>query len=222
MLSYLITNNKGSYIRYDEGTKKYVTIKNKNFATSWESRAKAKNILNNSIPKSIRREYRVVEDGSIIDNPTHEPVAAPVDPVDVQETYKLHIDDVKRIANSEIIEHKFDDWVNGMEQIEEFFVSASDRKEELLFEMSAIDREISDIEHYIELKGLNAYQGWMACKMLQNRLRQRRKIKDELTIISQIAGCSISKAEIREVQDIAAHITEGRKYEPRVLTELFS
>ena len=58
--------------------------------------------------------------------------------------------------------------------------------------------------------------------MLQNRLRQRRKIKDELTVISQIAGCSISKDEIREVLDVAAHITEERKYEPRVLAELFA
>lgn len=45
--------------------------------------------------------------------------------------------------------------------------------------LSKVDKEISDIYHYIEVSNLDAYRGWKAYKLLKDKLIERRKIKDE-------------------------------------------
>ena len=54
--------------------------------------------------------------------------------------------------------------------------NSNERKEMLTLKLSDIDKEIVDIQHYIEFGKFNCYQGWMCFKMLQNALQQRRKI----------------------------------------------
>ena len=76
------------------------------------------------------------------------------------------------------------------------------RKQELLDLQSEVDKEISDIYHYIELNNLNAYQGWLMYKMLQYRLKRRRVIKDELSIIKHLVKCNINTQSLSEIQDM--------------------
>ena len=56
---YVITNGDGSYIHRDETTGKYVPIRSFKKATQWDSVMKANSILNNSVPKTIRKDYAV-------------------------------------------------------------------------------------------------------------------------------------------------------------------
>ena len=96
------------------------------------------------------------------------------------------------------------------------------RHQELVEKQSKFDRQITDIEHYIEFNmgKLNACDGYKAYKLLQDVLVQRREVKDELQII-QVVRDKIGFPE--EVAGIEAKVQEleSRRYEPRELTYLF-
>lgn len=93
---------------------------------------------------------------------------------------------------------------------------------ELSEELSKIDRQKSDIEHYIEFNAgkLNACGGYKAYKMLQDILLQRRKIKDELEIV-QVARDRIASPDELARIDTKVKELENRKYTPRELKHLF-
>ena len=95
-----------------------------------------------------------------------------------------------------------------------------ERKNKLSGDLSNIDKEITDIQHYIEFGNFNAYQGWLAFSMLRHRLKKRRKIKNEFQILSQIGECKINSAMVNDIQ-AAIHKINNKSYTPRVLPELF-
>ena len=87
-------------------------------------------------------------------------------------------------------------------------------------QLSVADQEVADVYHYIEFNNLNACEGYKVYKLLQNKLRQRRIIKDkklklelfsELTIEDVLDGTFETK-----MNNLAS-----KTYKPRVLTELF-
>ena len=87
-------------------------------------------------------------------------------------------------------------------------------------ELSNVDKEISDIRHYIEFYPLNACQGYKAAKMMKDRLIRRRAIKNEMEVIDRIAVMNVSfigsgRGRIKLTQERDKH------YRPRVLKELF-
>lgn len=96
------------------------------------------------------------------------------------------------------------------------------RHVELTEELSKYDRQITDIEHYIEFNTgkLNACSGYKAYKMLQDVLVLRRKVKDELSIIQAVNSKMVAPEEIANI-DKEIHKLESRHYEPRELTYLF-
>lgn len=83
-----------------------------------------------------------------------------------------------------------------------------------------IDKEICDILHYIEFCNLNAAQGYKAYKMLKERRIKRRSIKNELQVVDIILGKKISETATDEIEKAISGM-DKRKYEPRVMTELF-
>lgn len=89
-------------------------------------------------------------------------------------------------------------------------------------ELSKYDRQVTDIEHYIEFNigKLNARDGWKAYKLLQDALVRRRKVKDELQILQVVKD---KMAIPEDIENIDARIAEleSRKYEPRELKYLF-
>lgn len=212
MIFYVITDGHGSYIRKDEFSGKYVPVRNASFAERFEQRCKAANVLKNAIGKNIRSKYKVVD----IEEET-----VPISPT-VREVNSSNNKDqvVKTIASEEPAESQTEKWVSGAETLTEFVMDAEKRKEELVGLLSEVDKEISDINHYIEFGKFNAYQGWLAFTMLQNRLRKRRKIKDELSVINQLGECKITSDMMIDIKNAIAELG-NRKYAPRVLTQLF-
>lgn len=55
-----------------------------------------------------------------------------------------------------------------------------------------IDREVSDITHFIEFNNLNAKNGYKIYKLLQTKLQERRKIKDDMSYMQIICSNKIS------------------------------
>lgn len=92
---------------------------------------------------------------------------------------------------------------------------------ELNNELSIVDKEIVDLEHYIEFYNFSASQGYNAYKMLQERFIKRREIKNKLD------KCSIIwNGNIKEFADNRSVINKinglkNKKYNPRILKELF-
>ena len=89
------------------------------------------------------------------------------------------------------------------------------RKLELNSALSKIDKEISDIRHYIEFYPLNACQGYKMAKMLKDCLVERRAVKDEAETLDRISRMNVGyigngkgKAALAKVKD--------KRYRPRV------
>lgn len=98
--------------------------------------------------------------------------------------------------------------------------SLSQTQQKLFSDLSQVDQEICDIQHYIEFFTLDAAKGYKAYRMLKERLIRRREIKDEMTRISFFLSSSASDfASGRIAQQIKA--MDRRIYTPRVLEELF-
>lgn len=216
MVRYVLTDGHGSFIRHDTYSGKYVPVRNETLAEKWEQRNKAQNILKNGLTKQLKKKFHIdsIDDGIGISG-TEKDVTAEKDAIQ-----NLHIDEVKKIIDDDYRDTQLDKWESGIESMTEFVQDAETRKEYLSKEMSDIDKEIIDIQHYIEFNDMNAYQGWMAYKMLQNRLKKRRKIKNELQVLIQLGNCKIDSSMIGDIKN-AINEMNNRIYTPRVLKQLF-
>ena len=216
-VKFLLGDGNGSFIRQDKFSGKYVPVRNVSLADTWDARYKAQNILKNGLNKKDRKRFRVIEINDGVSEKNKEPTVAEIN----TEKKNLHIETVKEISEQENTDSQISKWQDGLEKFTDFIIESETRKSELLESMSNIDKEVVDIEHYIELNNLNACQGFLAYKMLRNRLRKRRKIKNELQVLSQLGNCKIDSAMMKDVQD-AIKLLEHKKYTPRVLVDLFN
>lgn len=139
-----------------------------------------------------------------------------------------HSDNVKQITQSEVenntekvmVAENIQKWINKITDLNGLATDALHRKEELCEELSFIDRELSDINHYIEFCNLNAAQGWKAYKMIKERRIKRRSIKNEIQILNIILDKKISDTVTNEILESMSKM-DKRTYEPRVMNELF-
>ena len=218
MIRYAFSDGHGSYIRFDKFSGKYVPVRNESLAEQWDLRSKAQNILKNAISKQNRKKYHIVEIDDGLSLITEEPIKK--NEPDKNEQVDLHIDKVKELSEDSLEENQITKWSGAIESLTGLVLDAETRRDELTVSMSDIDKEITDIQHYIELNNLNAYQGFLAYKMLQVRLRKRRKIKDELQVLTQLGNCKIESSTLIDVQNAIKEM-DNRVYTPRILTQLF-
>lgn len=106
------------------------------------------------------------------------------------------------------------------EDLEKLTQEVKLRKLELNSALSRIDKEISDIRHYIEFYPLNACQGYKMAKMLKDCLVERRKIKNEAEALDRISWMNVGYIGSGKGR-IALSKVKDKQYRPRVLTELF-
>ena len=236
---YLITDGKGSYIRYDIGSRKYVVIKNKFLADKWEDRGKAQNILNSSLPKNFKKKYRVREtkdDRTPTERQKASTGARESPPPAVLEKPSENVEksepatkkEPENIAASITVSVSYPDVAGGnIEKIKgnikvmtELAHDNDQRISVLIEQLTQVDRELSDIAHYMEFKKLDGFRGYQAYKMFHDRRIRRRVIKDELSVLQGLSQCKIDSAMLAEVR-VAAENLEERKYRPRALPELF-
>ena len=199
---YVITNGEGSYIHRDEASGKYVPIRSFSKATQWDSIVKANGILNNSIAKNIRSGYAVQL-------------------VDTEKTVVKENTDVQNdICFRNILDDSIEEWLSKINTIIDVMSGSDARQQELNGKLSEIDKEIVDVEHYIEFGKFNAYQGWMCFKMLQNLLKQRRKYKNEIQVLNLIRQCRFDRNSLTVLVQTISDI-QNKCYTPRAFPELF-
>ena len=199
---YVLTDGKGSYIRKDNSTGRYVPIRSFKQAQRWSNQIKACSVLKNSLTKSIRDNYAVqfIDTKNIIE--------------------KNDMSKPKELCSRAIDDDNIDSWLNKVNTIINVLNSSDIRKDELTAKLSEIDKEIVDIHHYIEFGKFNCYQGWMCFKMLQNTLQQRRKYKNEITVLNLIKQCKFDKSSLETLPTTIADI-QNKCYRPRAFPELF-
>lgn len=216
MSRFMISDGRGSYLRRD-ASGNYVPVKNKDFGDIWEQRGKASNVLINCINKNLRNRYRIIEieDAAIAIPKAEELTSNRIDMV-----IKSKDDVAKRIGSEPVEENRLFGLSVDIDNFAGFVQNAEQRKEALIVSLSDVDKEISDINHYIEFGKFNAYQGYLAFNMLKSRLKKRRKIKDELHILTQLGECKLNSAMLKEIK-LSISKLSTREYQPRKLKELF-
>lgn len=196
MPKYIIRSSD-SFIRHDKQTNKYVEVKNGKYAAYWNEKIKAERVRNN-LKASLRTKYWVEEIEMIESKP------APSNITDsVNKTKLVSDEDISR-------------WYECISTFIDFSDCAADKRELFKSRLSDAEKEICDIYHYIELSdNLNAYQGWLAYKKLQQSLRFRRKVKRELEVLNKICELNGSPmiAKLKEGENLS--------YRPRILHTLF-
>lgn len=192
---FILENRLGGYITNIDN--RYTVTGNIKKATVFKTKIKANNVKN-SLPKFIRRDPYYIKELSSEDE----------DALISDEDYVVtgHTD-------------RNDESVNRIKEMLQEITSREydvlSNEEKYRARLSEIDKELVDIDHWIELYPVSAYDGYRMTKMRKDRLLERREIKDSLAEISIIK--SIKGGEtLKNLNGI-----EEKKYKPRVLTDLF-
>jgi hypothetical protein len=199
---YAIGNGKG-YIAKDSLGRFTITT-NLAIAEIY-CRDKAENVYKSSISKSYKaRGYKVVK----LDDDAPDSVR--------QITTKELRKNTEKVLDVGNIQK----WLDKIADLNGLAADALHRKAELIEQLSKVDRELSDIAHYIEFNNLNAAQGYKAYKMEHERRIIRRSIKNEIQVLEIILGKKISETVTDEINNAVTGMDQ-RSYEPRELSELF-
>ena len=90
--------------------------------------------------------------------------------------------------------------------------------------LSDVDKEICDIMHYLEFSDLSDSDMLKASRMLQERRRKRREIKDEMDKTALMRSTFLDGAfgvKVQQSLEVMEKMKE-RQYTPRKLSELFA
>ena len=200
MAQYVITDGTRWIMRDRKG--KYVPTSCEVLADVYSNK-QANSIFQNSLSKALKSCFHLQK----IDKPPE--LVKQITQEEVKENTEAP-------SRSENIQY----WVDKVSDLNGLASEALHRKDILLNQLSKVDQELSDINHYIEFCNLNAAQGYKAYKMIKDRRIIRRSIKNELDVLNIILGKKISETATDEIHKAITGM-DNRKYEPRVLNELF-
>ena len=200
MSQYVITDGSRWITKNRNG--KYVPTTCEALADTFGNK-EANSVYNNNLSKALKSCFRVMK----VDKPPE---------LVKQITQEKVNENTETPSNSENIQY----WIDKVSDLNGLASEALHRKDDLLSQLSKIDQELSDIDHYIEFINLNAAQGYKAYRMIKDRRIIRRSIKNELDVLNIILGKKISETATDEIQKAISGM-DKRTYEPRVLNELF-
>ena len=219
MCMYVLQDSNNYYI----GTKQFVPVVSLKKAKTWETYGLARNALNNQVKRAFRDRFSVKAledddfDKALLPDVQEEKSEAGVN----TETESLKpVPPLNDLCNRTIVKGEADVWEAKINEMVTLFENMDKRYQELFKQLSLIDKEKTDLEHYIEFNKLNASEGWKAFKSLQNVLRQRREIKNEIEAIDRIRQQGLSTIRFQKASQSVAQIHD-KKYTPRVCTQLF-
>ena len=194
-MEYVIKCGK-NYIGYDS-CGKYTEVTSITQASKGPMH-KMQNFINNCIGPSMRSKCKVVEATAVVKE-----AAKPV---------------VSHVATTSSVQSVVDNIITELKKID---ASVFDAEKDILNKkLSKIDQEITDIQHYIEFNRLNAAEGYKAFKLLQDKLLERRVIKDDFSKFQVLSDSKISDIFNGNL-DKSLSALDKRTYTPRVLKELF-
>lgn len=205
MVTYLITDGRGNYLKHNEFNGQFTPVRNQTMATTWDNRNAAQNIIRNCINKNLRKKYHVeeIESASWYKEPVLEEHVVEVMP------------ELEKLSASKILE-----WGNALAPFAELIENPETRLSQLTEALSKCDLQITDITHYIENTRMNACQGYKASKLLQDTLILRRAIKNEQNLLRSAYNNGQGNGTFSKIIDAVKKMTNFH-YTPRELPELF-
>ena len=201
MAQYVITDGTRWIMRDRKG--KYVPTSCEALADVFSNK-QATGIFQSNLSKALKSVFRVQK----IDEPPK--LIKQISQETVQEN-------TEKVSTAENVQR----WIDKIEGLNGLATEALHRKDELVQQLSKVDQELSDVNHYIEFCNLNAAQGYKAYKMIKDRRIKRRSIKNELQVVDIFLSKKICETATDEIQKAIAGMDQ-RTYEPRVLNELFN
>lgn len=200
-MEYVITNSKKEiFIRLNSQGKAETC--NKTRAERFE-RSKANNILNN-LPKYMKRLHFKVEY-----MPKTEMVKDIVEQTSVYTSSTV-------IANADYtVPDTINTWLEKVRTCNELAKEAAKRKLELENALSNVDRDLSNCLHEIELtRWKNGCRGYMEYKKMKLILENRRKVKDELSVVTSILSCNLQSMATDRIKKVVDGLS-NRKFTMR-------
>ena len=201
ILDYVIKNHKELYIRLNQnGTAVTCAEHNK---TLFEY-SKAKNILD-CLPKTLKRlNFKVVAIPDI----------------------KIKTADAKKPIEKKVI--KTEDytppdsimqWVEKFGICDDILKEAQYRKDELNMLQSNIDKEFVNLIHELEFEGkADMYKAWKERNKIKENREKRRKIKDELSIVSEVLKRDLRFLDRQTINNAVVKLAK-RKFTYRIVEE---
>ena len=200
---YVITNGE-SYVCNKLNTVTKILNKAKVFDTF----DLANNVFKSSISKSLKQMGFQVRETEIDTNRINNTVN-----VNINTTSNDKI-------NFSYTEVDIDDLRESINGLSEKFTTLKGNKEWLLDEESNIDKQISDILHYIEFYNFSASDGYKLCKALKELRLRRRDIKNKIELINIISTHTCNSIANGNTNKAIDNLSK-KQYTPRVLNDLF-
>lgn len=208
MALYVITDGNKNYIRRDiDG--KYVAARSRALADEFLEKWKAEKVLKNNLTPKKRKLYRVVEEDvgfTVVKKPEQDQAEKPKE---------------ERKPEQLLLSPQIEELRKKIEGVKKFIDDAENRRSELSDLLSNTDKEITDIQHYIEFSDINGDDVASTYNMLKTRLKNRRQIKNELSVLRQLAECKMDASMFGDLLTVISDL-DNKTYVPRVLTSLFS
>lgn len=194
---FILSNDKGKYICEDTFTqngsmhKKYGITTDRNKAILYNEMNKAENVKNNCLNRSLRSMgFKVVQIKEQVISDSEKENIKPVN----EETFSENLIGI----------------LNDITHIDSLVSDVQDKKNILFYALKTVDREISDIHHWIEFNKFNACEGYKAFALLKEKLSHRRDIKNGIEVLKAVSNVEETVIALK-----------NRNYRPRELDELF-
>lgn len=89
--------------------------------------------------------------------------------------------------------------VSVIQDFADIVTYSAENEEELLSVLRTLDRQLSDIQHYIEFTDLSGVDGFRIYKKMQGILQRRRQVKYHLKITKEINSQSIDPEVLKKI-----------------------
>jgi hypothetical protein len=93
-----------------------------------------------------------------------------------------------------------------------------DLKKSLILELKHSEGSLCDVTHALELKSLDAVKIMKIMKVQKSLLVQRRRVKDDLTLVGQLISGVSNPIGLEGILKIHSKSLVGRKYNTRNLS----
>lgn len=200
-LDYVITNHSRKiFIRLGEGGTPETCSKNQ---CQHFTQKKANNVLR-SLPKTMKKFHFMA---------IKMPLPFDQDKCDQQKNFKntYHESDhedknnikCKTFKKEYAVPIEVETWLEKMKSCNGLAKEALCRKNELMCQLSNVDRELSNCLHEIELcKNMNACDGYKEYRRIKIILEKRRVIKDELIVVKSILSSNLQSIGSDRIQKV--------------------